>query len=674
MSELSKALRSSGRTPAFDVLCKAFQKFFEARAEEPGVITEFHARQLVKTYKYLRANHNEQDADNSAAWKKINSGETSELVLYVLSHATCHSNSHPLVRELAQNAYNNLSAASVGELIYEAVLAWVRILAFYGSPYQAHQVLITWWPKLQSWPELDAQGSPWLWVLHGLALKQDSFNVERLVRKTSTRGYFHLSPQHQEDLILGLLEQNQVDAAKVIYTCPLPEQAEPTIAAMVAIARASVLNNDVTWAYDVLHQHLPFPRRETRDVLLLVEAARGSRGRALAQTMETWLAKDPSIRDGMSVSCVNDLIKYANVVGDPQLAAEYARLIPEWNLESDLDTLFLLELEACIQASDVNGTVKILRDLEQNDDASTSISASMRSRLIQTLCQWPNNDDAFDQVTNLLDPVVHHGTHLDASTLASLTHLLAHRHDWEALSQLLRPRLNTYSLSERPLLRDPLLTFIHDHAQPPEQVWEAYQLTRIAFPDTPSDTRIAIMHTFFDRGMLDQAVQVFGHMRHANSALQRPTAEAYITCFLGLTRAADWANIKLIRNMLKLDVDVEMSTRVRNAVMLALAACHRVDEALTEFSEILRSDEGPSQNTLVIFFRVCESPAHANGAASAEKMMRKIAALEIPLDERLWLAYVKAVAAQGEHELAIEALDRSEEKIGLAVDKDMYVP
>ncbi|MWK60403.1 hypothetical protein GO594_30975, partial [Pseudomonas otitidis] len=118
-----------------------------------------------------------------------------------------------------------------------------------------------------------------------------------------------------------------------------------------------------------------------------------------------------------------------------------------------------------------------------------------------------------------------------------------------------------------------------------------------AFPEISAERRIEIIDLFFNRGMVEEACQVFGHMRHAQTPAQRPTPEAYVTCFLGLARATAWDNTKLIRNMLKLDVNIEVDTRVRNAVMHALAACERSEEAMDEFKEILRSDEGPSQNT-----------------------------------------------------------------------------
>ncbi|KUL88846.1 hypothetical protein ZTR_03598 [Talaromyces verruculosus] len=671
MSELSKAIITNGRAPPYNALCKAYQKFFEARAEEPGIITEFHAKQLVTTYDYLRKHRGDENADNKEL-QSIDSKEFMELTLYVLSQANCHGSSHQYIRRLANNAYRVLSTTALdesGEINSGAFLAWIRINAFYGNPYQARTALVKEWPKVQNWPDLEDQGSPWLWILHGMALDKDATAMIKAIKDWYIGGYFELTPQQHQELVVTLLDQGQLDAAKIMHDCPIPE-GKPTIIATSAVTRACLLNGDKAEAGEIYNRLIIYsPSAETRDILLLMAAANGKDAHALARDLNNWCLEDPSVREGLSISCVNDLIRYAYVIKNKKLAVDYSSLISTWGLESDLETQLLLELEPRIQDSDIDGTVKALNELEESD-AAANIALRMRYRLIKMLCSVPNNDEAFDQVSKLLDPLIRDGIQLQPELLAVLTRALAYRHDWEALSQLLRPRIGSYSMrDERPLIQNALLDFIRDKEQENEEVWEAYDLARIAFPEISAKHRIEIIDLFFNRGMVEEACQVFGHMRHAPTLAQRPTPEAYITCFLGLAQATAWDNTKLIRNMLKLDVNIEVDTRVRNAVMLALAACERSEEAMDEFKEILRSDEGPSQNTLVIFFKACESDP--NGVVEANKMLAKITALEIPLDRPMYLAYVKALAAQGERELIIEALIKTEEKIGQEPDKDM---
>lgn len=672
MSELSKAILTNGRAPPYNALCKAYQKFFEARAEEPGIITEFHAKQLVTTYDYLRQHKGDENADNKEL-ESIESKEFMELTLYVLSQANCLGSSHQYIRRLANNAYRLLSTTATdesSEINSGAFLAWIRINAFYGNPYLSRTALVKEWPKLQNWPDLEDQASPWLWILHGMALDKDATDMTRAIKDWYVGGYFELTPQQHQELVVTLLDQGQLDAAKVMHDCPIPE-GKPTIIATSAITKACLLNGDKAGADEIFSQLTIYsPSAETRDILLLMAAANGKDAHALARDLNNWCLEDPSVREGLSISCVNDLIRYAYVIENKKLAVDYSNLISTWGLESDLETQLLLELEPRMQNSDVDGTVKVLNELEESD-VSANIALRMRCRLIKMLCSVPTNDDAFDQVSKLLDPLIRDGIQLEPEILTVLTRALAYRHDWEALSQLLRPRIGSYSLrDERPLIQNALLDFIRDKEQAKEEVWGAYDLARIAFPEMSAEHRIEIIDLFFNRGMVEEACQVFGHMRHAPTSAQRPTPEAYITCFLGLARATAWDNTKLIRNMLKLDVNIEVDTRIRNAVMLALAACERPEEAMDEFKEILRSDEGPSQNTLVIFFKVCES--HPNGVVEANKMLAKITALEIPLDRPMYLAYAKALAAQGERKLIIEALNKTEEKIGQQPDKDMY--
>ncbi|KAH8704731.1 putative mitochondrial respiratory complex I chaperone [Talaromyces proteolyticus] len=669
MSELVKSLSTRRRPPPFDVLCKSYQDFLEARAEEPGVITDFHAKRLVDTYEYIKSNQQEQDGKE---WQIFRSAEISETVLYVLSRAICHPDSHDHVRTMAHNAYDCLVASSEQnstEISYGALLAYIKILANCSNPVYAERVAMRSWPMLKASADLSLHELPWICIIRGLALKRDRVRVDNFVNTLSAEYDYIFTPLDQEELVKELIEQNDVHAAKIIYECPLPLQEKPTQATEIAVSKASILSGDVAFAGKLLKKYASSPSTETRDVLLLMEAAKGNGAPALTKKLDDWSSKNPSILHGLSVSCVNDLVQYANFIGNSQLAVEYSELITKWNLKSDGDSLLLLKLESCVKSSDIKGTLSILSSLEEGD-ASTNISLSMRYRLIKLLCQYPHDDAAYDQISKLLDPLIQDNTQIEPETLAALTGILASRNEWDALSQLLRPRLSSYALiNERPIIRSALLNFIHNKEQDDENIWRAYQLLRIAFPETEAESRIAIMNVFFERKMIDKACEVFGHMRHASSRNQHPTVDAYVSCFLGLSRVADWENVKLIRNMLRLDVDVEPSTRLQNAVMLALAACEKPDDAMDVFREILRSDDGPTHTTLAIFFKVCQSLP--NGVAEAAKMMQKITMLEIPLDRSLYLAYIKALAAQGEQDTVTQALDALHSKIGQSPDADM---
>lgn len=114
--------------------------------------------------------------------------------------------------------------------------------------------------------------------------------------------------------------------------------------------------------------------------------------------------------------------------------------------------------------------------------------------------------------------------------------------------------------------------------------------------------------------------------------------------------------------MLKLDVEVDLNTKLLNGLMLAYAACDMPEKSMEVFRQILQSEEGPTHKTIAIFFKLCGK--HHNGTQEAMKMMEKVKLLEIEVDRRLYMSFVEALAAQCEFDLAIEAIDKMHDETG----------
>jgi hypothetical protein len=279
------------------------------------------------------------------------------------------------------------------------------------------------------------------------------------------------------------------------------------------------------------------------------------------------------------------------------------------------------------------------------------------------LCRSEEKDALFQQISTLLDPLFQDNVRLDPKTIAALTHLLLYRHDLEAVSDLLRPRLGNYDDEMRMWVRTALTDYILDMTQADTEVWNVYELLKIAFPETGVPMRTKIMSSFFERQRSDLAVQVFGHMRQAEEFARRPKPDTYARCFQGLSRTADATNLELVHNMLKLDVEVDLTTRILNGLMMAYTACEMPEKSMDIFRQILQSEQGPTRQTIRIFFKVCER--HNNGAQEARKMISKVKKLEITLDRPLYSAYMEAVAAQCEFDLATEAINNMEAEVGV---------
>ncbi|CAI7627868.1 unnamed protein product [Penicillium palitans] len=655
MADLMRALKDRSRSPPSDILAKAFQTFFTMRLETPMLISHFQARALIVTFKHLRAQQNEMEEEE---WQNVFSTENLEKVLDVLSESGCAPQAREVVMNLARYAYQELNldhGFGPGKISRPALALYINILAMNGNPEDARHTLLKFWGQMSK-----AVPSPWLTIMKGFAMKDDLRQVRKIVDEWGNHGNKFDQASHGE-IVRFLVDHGQWKAAQTVYDSPIAGDSEPSMAAREALVRYYLLNSRVEAAEEIFKSLPNEPTKDTAGIILLWEAAKGSNASALAQKVHAWIAKDSQLKGSINIDLVNNLIQYANATQNPQLASDFMALAGQWGLTPDSQT-HILELESRIQAGDVDETLKIV---EEKVDATslTSHNLPIANKLIAMLCRSEEKDALFDQISSLLDPLFQENVRLESATIAALTHMLLYRNDLDAVSELLRPRLGSYSDEQKMPVRDALAEYIMDKSQSDTDVWNAYELLKIAFPETWVSVRTKIMTSFFNRKRSDLAVLVFGHMRQADEPGRRPKADTYARCFQGLARTADGTNLELVHNMLKLDLEVDLNTRILNGLMMAYAACEMPEKSMEIFKQILQSEEGPCHKTITIFFKVCEK--HHNGAQEAIKMMAKVKKLEITANRPLYSAYMEALAAQCEFDLAVEAINNMEAEIGL---------
>ncbi|KAJ6101162.1 hypothetical protein N7499_000792 [Penicillium canescens] len=655
MADLMRSLVDRSRPPPNDVLAKAFQVFFATRLETPGTINLFQARHLNITWKHLKKQQSELEEEE---FQNVFSIENLEKVLYVLNECEIPQEARETVLRIGRFAYNELCVDhgfGANKISREAIILYVNLTAMNGNPDEARHTVLKYMSQLRK-----AKPSPWLTVLKGFALKDDLRQVRRIVEEFESHGNKFDSNSHVE-LLKFLIDQDQLHAVQTVYNFSISDQPEPSLAAKEAVIKYCIFKSQIEWA-SAIYETLPHdPSPDTARIMLLWEAAQGSNASAIAQKVVAWLAKNPRLKSFITIDVVNDLLRFANVLERPQLAADFMKLAEEWGLSPDEQT-YTLQLESRIQAGDVNETLKLLED-KVDPNSLTTENLPLANKLITMLCRSEEKDALFQQISSLLDPLFQDNVRLDPKTVAALTHLLLYRHDLEAVSDLLRPRLGNYDDEMRMWVRTALTDFILDMTQTDTEAWNVYELLKIAFPETGVPMRTKIMSSFFERQRSDLAVQVFGHMRQAEEFSRRPKPDTYARCFQGLSRTADATNLELVHNMLKLDVEVDLTTRILNGLMMAYAACEMPEKSMDIFRQILQSEQGPTRHTIRIFFKVCEK--HHNGAQEALKMIAKVKKLEITLDRPLYSAYMEAVAAQCEFDLATEAINNMEAEVGV---------
>lgn len=653
MTDLKRSLQNQDRAPANHTLAKAFQLFFTARVETPGYLNLFQARLLSITWKHMKAQQSELDESD---WLDMFSVENLERMIFVLSELECLPESRTTMLKVARFAYHELCADhgfGANSISRPALLAYMKLLTSNGSHEEARHVILRFGRQLRG-----AKPSPWLMVLKGFALENDTRQLRNITREFETLGAKFDQASHEE-LLNMLIAQDVFTAVQAAYECPITDKSQPSITTKSAVIKYAIVKSEIAWAKSILESLPPSPSPETAGVTLIWEAAQGSNAASLGKKIMSW---SPQLRDALTIADFNSLIQFANAMHTPRLAEEFATLAEKLGLAPDEQTQLLL-LESSIESGNVEQALKIL-ETQVDPNSLASENLSLANRLIIMLCSSDKKDVLFQQISTLLDPLFQENVRLEAKTVAALTRMLLYRHDWEAVSDLLRPRLGTYDNEGKTLIRQELVAFILDRQQSDADVWDVYELLRLAFPDSGVAVRTELMTTFFDRKRSDLGVLVFGHMRQSEDLRRRPKPDTYARCFQGLSQTSDLANVELVYNMLKLDLEVWFTTRIMNGLMLAYAACDVPEKSMDIFRQILQSDEGPSDTTIPVFFKVCER--HHEGAQEALKMMAKIKKLGIPMDRNVYHGYIEALAAQCEFELAKEAIDNMQNETGVS--------
>lgn len=660
MRDLMRAFDDRSRAPADEVLAKAFRDFFESRAETPHAITHFQARLLLLTWKHLKQRHelNPEEFDPKA-WEMIFSTESLENMLFVLADIECGSEARVKMMTLARAAFRTLSDEnqSRSDNIHQpTLLAYMNLLSTNGKPEEAHRLVERFWPRVRSW-----KTSPWLTVMKGYAMKNDQHQLMKIIDMLENRGNGFDRDSHEE-LTKMLIAGGFWDAAKIVYECPISSGQEPSLAVKKAVIRHAVLMADVAWATPIFESLTQHPLADSADIHLLWDAAHGKTASNISEKVRLWTTENPELKSALTIASVNNLIEYANTIENPQLGAEFAALARQWGLEPDMQ-MHMLVLETRVMAGDLSGTLESMQYLHEFGPAAFQ-NVELVNKLIRMLCTFGQQDDIFDQISLFLDPVFESNMYLWPDTIAAMTRMLLYRHDIEAVSELLRPRLGSFEDAGKTMIRNAIVAFVRDYTQDIEQAWEAYGLLKVAFPEMGVAVRTSIMVSFFKRDKSDLACQVFGHMRQAEEFAKRPKPDTYAKCFQGIARTKDADNLELVHNMLKLDVEVDLNTKILNGLMLAYSSCDMPEKAMEFFREILQLEEGPSPYTIPIFFKVCEK--HHNGTAEAVKMMTKLKRLDMNVYRRQYTSYIEALGAQCELQRAKEAVEDMQSETGFA--------
>lgn len=664
MMELEKMTRLKARLPPPEDVVRALRAFSLHKRNTGTAIADNQARLLLQSLQY-----GDSASARSSGEPAIRISLLQDLVEALLSTIR----QQRIMREhvdLAKELHTRLQGA---KLRYDALATrcYATCLSRTGEAALAEELVLS----LEQRKNLseDSVGRrmqrTWMWaaVLEGFTARDDKVGVSRVLGAIKQR---------------GLDDHRAIPAAMLQYAMrrQRPEEVAHWWRKYCTSGGLEELDFSITELQvgDVLewclaHEHLSLghsivkdltqksPPKRIWDAIFVWAAGTGKGveeiGRMIDVMLQSGEDREPD------ADTINALVEYATNNNDPYMAERFISLGRDRGIDSNAKT-YALQMSYRLRVGDLDGALTAYKTL-QTMDLSSNEDIPTVNKLIVALCNSKRHD--FDTVMNIAADLSDRRARFEPLTVANLSLVHLNRDEVHDVVDLLNTHAFHYSSIERAIVRDALLQYTLSIETPIARSWDAYTILRNIFDELDRNARTDVMTSFFTRERPDMAVNVFNHMRFHSREDTMPVVDTYISAFLGAARLKDLESLEVLHNQLKLDVNINQTTRLRNALMIAYTACERPRKALSFWDNIIASREGPTYESIHIAFRACE---RANfGDVKAREIWAKLRKMKIDLDSTLWASYVAALAGNGDAGSGAKALEEGEKNGEVVVDK-----
>lgn len=533
--------------------------------------------------------------------------------------------------------------------------AHLTILARTGSAIEARNLLLA-----RDWQhERDLMQD----ILRGLILEARNSDFWQLLDKWIDAHDGVDNVIHQE-LVSAFVQSDQTVDAQRMFEQSLISNEEPTTECTRLMLELLIRAGSWNMAAELASMLSARIRDENViSTLILYHASKDRQFENLQSTIHNLLQ---SSQIDISMAVFDDAIEYALNHNQPALAHAIEQVAAAEGLVPDGKT-YALQLQHAMDAQDPTEAQATFENLVMADIPKDDYDLKVLNRYIAYLCSAQR--PSFELVMRVVDNLLDRQADLDVEAISGLCNLFLQRGDIDDLVGLLRHRIDYMPLTDRTRIAKVFQSFIVDPENNPQKAFNAYELFRIAFAEASCQDRLPMMQSFFDRGRPDLACQVFAHMREADPQdPPRPDENAYMRCFEGIAQTRDVDGLGTVYNMLKLDLQLEITTKIRNALMLAHIACQTPWVAIIDhFYKIMDSREGPSYSSFEVALRACETwPPY--GAYEARKIMALVQSWNLEITKGLYDNYVGVMAGQCEFENAVSLIENMVNDIGEAPD------
>ncbi|KAF1848419.1 complex I intermediate-associated protein-like protein 84 [Cucurbitaria berberidis CBS 394.84] len=684
MAELMYAQNNALRPPKPKEVAHALVAFF---AQRKGALEDFHIATAHNALSHLLGNPQE----NGQSWlstKELDMIFTTLLAPSKRPEAIGQAHvefGRAIIDELAKMAETKEGEANVNTLKKEYRLdemrmnaKLIRLLSRLGAAIEARNTAAE---KVRYDPTALPQHRSislrvWGDVLGGLVREG---NLDEILKTTEMLQSLSipLTQSMQASLVQFFAKRKDLERAKLWYShsslrCSGEAGARPYLAASIDLLKACALSGDISFGQQVVANTLKGKMREKEswDAIFLWSAAIGKGADEVDRMMDVLVRRNDEARQKNpsrevirpDIETINILVELFMSKQDPYSAERYIALGEKRGIIPNERT-FTMQMQYRISVGDIDGARAAYFNL-QGSFSGAEQSVAVINQLIQVLCV--SKQHHFDELMAMVDDLHERKASFAPETIAALTLLHLRRGEIHDAMDLLQVHAHQYSPAQRTVIQKTLSAFILDGETSTSDAWDGYQILRNVFPETSLDARIPIMKEFFARNRSDMGCHVFFHMRNHVSKAHRANRDVYVAAFTGFARCADAESLELAHNQLKLDLNVDMDTRLRNSLMLAYAATGENKKAIQFWRDICASKEGPSYNSIAIAFRSCEGMHW--GGEHAKSIWKRLKEQDVEIDKTIWTAYMCAIARNHHHDEAQTLIETVEEEYGFTLD------
>lgn len=656
--DLVRARRTESRLPPEEQLIDAFRFLFASRLESQRGLTRNEIFLATETLKHFE----ERGLVLASGGTPSLSKDDLHDVLGALAQVSGRDKFRTDTRILASMIFQDLHGDAQGppgstktsSASEQYLPTYIAVLSKTGSAREARDLLLN-----SSFAHAESSLPMWMSVLKGLAT--ESLQKEFWATMTELKNSAGILEQNLlEELTVYLAENDNVQDTKKICNENISQASNLSTRCLTAVVDFCIRNEQFEWGAPILEAlQSKSDASDIGSTIIMWYAAQESDvskvQRKLGQLLEEGVVHD------FDMNLFNRIIAYAFSKGNAPASAAYLEVAKTMGLRPDGKT-YLLQLQHALTSGDMAEAKRFYELMISEDVPVDGSDVLVLNKFVATLSFAPGNN--YELIMRAVDTLLERGADLEAETLAGLCHVFLQKDELEEATGLLRHRVDSYPMGDRARVSAVFRQFISDPLVQDQRAFDAYELFRHAFPETPVELRLPLMQSFFDRNRSDLACLVFGHMRQREDLEARPTTEAYAQCFEGIAKCRDVDGLQMVYNMLKLDLEVEQTTRIHNGLMAAYTACQQPFTSIIDhFWKIMDSKEGPTLSSFALALRACETWI-PQGAQEARRIMAMMQAWDLVITKELYDCYIGALAGQSEFENVIELIEEMDNDIG----------